>query len=156
MYQGYDSLKVRDCQKHNVYNVVLCINEFGLDPSKWMNKLFIKPCVCMVLYLHTSWGMEWNLFIGLLGPSDNIDGLVQEKRNSNALAMKLRLSCTNPLACWDQYYKSDMALTAIKLLTNGSTVFKWKLCCHWLWSLWDSFHHAISWKNVKERKKCIE
>ena len=26
----------------------------------------------------------------------NIDGLVQEKRNSSALAMELRLSCTNP------------------------------------------------------------
>ena len=27
-----------------------------------------------------------------------IDGLVQERRNSSALAMELRLSCTNPLA----------------------------------------------------------
>ena len=27
---------------------------------------------------------------------DNIDGLVQERRNSSALAMELRLSCTNP------------------------------------------------------------
>ena len=27
----------------------------------------------------------------------NIDGLVQERRNSSALAMELRLSCTNPL-----------------------------------------------------------
>ena len=26
----------------------------------------------------------------------NIDGLVQERRNSIALAMELRLSCTNP------------------------------------------------------------
>ena len=26
----------------------------------------------------------------------HIDGLVQEKRNSSALAMELRLSCTNP------------------------------------------------------------
>ena len=25
-----------------------------------------------------------------------IDGLVQERRNSSALAMELRLSCTNP------------------------------------------------------------
>ena len=28
---------------------------------------------------------------------DNIDGFVQEKHNSSALAMELRLSCTNPL-----------------------------------------------------------
>ena len=27
----------------------------------------------------------------------HIDGLVQERRNSSVLAMKLRLSCTNPL-----------------------------------------------------------
>ena len=27
---------------------------------------------------------------------DHIDGLVQERRNSSALAMELRLSCTNP------------------------------------------------------------
>ena len=29
----------------------------------------------------------------------NIHGLVQERRNSSALAMELRLSCTNPLIC---------------------------------------------------------
>ena len=29
--------------------------------------------------------------------TDDIDGLVQERRNSSALAMELRLSCTNPL-----------------------------------------------------------
>ena len=28
-----------------------------------------------------------------------IDGLVQERRNSSALAMELRLSCTNPSIC---------------------------------------------------------
>ena len=30
---------------------------------------------------------------------DDIDGLVQERRNSSALAMELRLSCTNPSTC---------------------------------------------------------
>ena len=29
-------------------------------------------------------------------PCENIDGLVQERRNSSALAMELRLFCTNP------------------------------------------------------------
>ena len=28
-----------------------------------------------------------------------IDGLMQERRNSSALAMELRLSCVNPLIC---------------------------------------------------------
>ena len=30
------------------------------------------------------------------GPVMHIDGLVQERRNSSALAMELHLSCTNP------------------------------------------------------------
>ena len=30
----------------------------------------------------------------------NIDGLVQERRNSSTLAMKLHLSCTNPSICY--------------------------------------------------------
>ena len=30
-----------------------------------------------------------------------IDGLVQERCNSSALAMELRLSCTNPAILWD-------------------------------------------------------
>ena len=31
---------------------------------------------------------------------NNIDGLVQERRNSSALAMELRPSCTDPSICW--------------------------------------------------------
>ena len=29
-----------------------------------------------------------------------VDELVQERHNSSALAMELRLSCTNPPMCW--------------------------------------------------------
>ena len=32
-----------------------------------------------------------------------IDGLVQERRNSSAVAMELRLSCTNPLIYVDAF-----------------------------------------------------
>ena len=32
-----------------------------------------------------------------------IDGLVQERRNSSALAMELRLSHTNPLICINKH-----------------------------------------------------
>ena len=37
-----------------------------------------------------------------------IDGFVQERRNSSALAMELRLSCTNPSICGivEKYYLS--------------------------------------------------
>ena len=43
---------------------------------------------------------------------DDIDGLVQDRRNSSALAMELRLSCTNPYTGrlkfnW-QYYESKV------------------------------------------------
>ena len=31
--------------------------------------------------------------------ADDIDGLVQERRNSSTLAMELCLSCSNPLVC---------------------------------------------------------
>ena len=47
---------------------------------------------------------------------DKIDGLVQERRNSSALAMELRLSCTNP---------ADGNETALSLLSyhcyNGNS-----------------------------------
>ena len=39
-----------------------------------------------------------------------IDGLVQERRNSSALAMELRLSCINPTKCarpWHITYPFD-------------------------------------------------
>ena len=36
----------------------------------------------------------------------NLDGLVQERRNSSALAMELRLSCTNPSIISLQLYIS--------------------------------------------------
>ena len=32
-----------------------------------------------------------------------IDGLVQEKRNSSAVAVELRISCTNPSICIMSY-----------------------------------------------------
>ena len=45
-------------------------------------------------------GMVLNMWKAIKGSNDeslqHIDGLVQEKRNSKALAMELRLSCTNP------------------------------------------------------------
>ena len=37
-----------------------------------------------------------------LRDDDGIDGLVQERRNSSALAMELRLSCTNP-STWKRF-----------------------------------------------------
>ena len=47
-------------------------------------------------------GPSWEQLDGHLGSvsiQDDIDGLVQKRRNSNALAMELSLSCTNPSIC---------------------------------------------------------
>ena len=41
--------------------------------------------------------------LSYLLPRHRIDGLVQERRNSSALAMNLRLSCTNA----SKYYKEN-------------------------------------------------
>ena len=41
---------------------------------------------------------------------DEIDGLVQEEHNSSALAMELRLSCTNP---WKWLIHSQTSMTAL-------------------------------------------
>ena len=39
----------------------------------------------------------WHYFSHIfVSPTDDIEGLVQERRNSSALAMELRLSSTNP------------------------------------------------------------
>ena len=45
---------------------------------------------------------EWDFELNWIscGLSPNIDGLVQERRNSSALAMELRLSCTTPSLYW--------------------------------------------------------
>ena len=38
----------------------------------------------------------WYLKLVATANENDIDGLVQERRNSSALAMELHLSCTNP------------------------------------------------------------
>ena len=55
------------------------------------------PSTCMAMSL-------WHKAILL-----QIDGLVQEKRNPSALAMELRLSCTNPSTCSVLYVEHKSA-----------------------------------------------
>ena len=45
----------------------------------------------------TQWGPGMHICIRVL--DHHFDGLVQERRNSSALAMELRLSCSNPSIC---------------------------------------------------------
>ena len=44
-----------------------------------------------------------------------IHGLVQERRNSSAIAMELRLSCTNPLVCYLLLYNTHMLYFSYQL-----------------------------------------
>ena len=52
----------------------------------------------------------WEGFSHCLPASSYIDGLVQERRNSSALAMELRLSCTEPSTCNVNRNKPGLAL----------------------------------------------
>ena len=47
------------------------------------------------------WGSERKLTVLQCHHIVYLDGLVQERRNSSALAMELRLSCTNPSICFN-------------------------------------------------------
>ena len=63
-----------------------------------------------LLGMHCSSAGFWYLMIKMISQPERgqimsmqskvrVDGLVQERRNSSALAMELRLSCTNPSIC---------------------------------------------------------
>ena len=64
---------------------------------------------------------EWNCqVLGHSRHSNNytnlqIDGLVHERHNSSAVAMELRLSCTDPLSCFLQIQGSQSSL----VMTNS-------------------------------------
>ena len=60
--------------------------------------------------------------------ADLLDGLVQEKRNSSALAMELRLSCNNPSCCqFDLWYSTSVELES-KCQDFLSRECIWKCC----------------------------
>ena len=58
----------------------------------------------VLVFLGGDWHWYWLEWVTgciyvLSKSTDNVDGLVQERRNSSALAMESRLSCTNPSIC---------------------------------------------------------
>ena len=66
---------------------------------------------------------HWSLILGFqLTGHQHFDGLVQERRNSSALAMEFRLSCTNPSICssYDLVQLSKPMLTKTKTLYGAS------------------------------------
>ena len=82
----------------NIIVVCKCLGPSGLQTITWTNAdLFlwssgnrlVPSCVVEVYILPVLVIWLWNHF----------DGLVEERRNSSALAVELRLSCTNPSIC---------------------------------------------------------
>ena len=61
--------------------------------------------ICLVIY----WGLVWS----------NMDGLVQERRNSIANALELHLSCTNPSIWFDvAYHITNKVRARIRVCTH--------------------------------------
>ena len=67
----------------------------GMDIGGWMEEQNIRQ--------EKRKHSESDIFLTWWSHYD-IDGLVQERRNSSALAMELRLSCINPLI-WSNFFK---------------------------------------------------
>ena len=99
---------------------------------------FVLVDVCMLL---DPYAATWPCHI--LPPQDtylHIDGLVQERRNSIANALELRLYCTNP-SLWSQD------------LGDGHDVWRWYQVSMLLWCMMMIFHggcvlldpHAATW-----------
>ena len=63
--------------------------------------MMLMWCLCNVIFImYNEHVKRWHFVVTLVFWLDNdIDGLVQERRNSSALAMELRLSCSNPSIC---------------------------------------------------------
>ena len=84
----------------------------------------------------------------------HLDGLVQERRNSSALAMELRLSCTHPLICtllsWTYQSHPGLFRWRIKccdagwnqecIYTMNVAAWLWQLCSVWWTLLWRRCH----------------
>ena len=86
---------------------VVFIGIIHLANSHWQNSVTsiegLVLCVTVLLYSHGSHVVNWRLYVFYAFWKhvivDYSDGLVQERCNSSALAMELRLSCTNPSIC---------------------------------------------------------
>ena len=64
----------------------------------WNNKACIRNDKAS-LWLSSTWSPHMYIIAEPLHHTDHIDGIVQERCNSSALAMEICLSCTNPFMC---------------------------------------------------------
>ena len=99
--------------------------------------------------------MRWDEMRGDEMRQDEIDGLVQERHNSSALARELRLSSTNP-SRWDeiyemiwgklQNYRTLHFLSSLKNRMLQQVMNAWDkqvlvFCRRWKWWCWGSRRH---------------
>ena len=80
-----------------------------------------------------------------------IDGLMQERRNPSALAMELRLSCTNPSQSTNPTYVFLLAWVHVYMLVLIRLVYPCACLCarvcvvyvigYWFWYLWVVFRY---------------
>ena len=92
-------------------------NCIELEPVLWQywQKLFkntlrqgIQQIVSMLTRREDVISAFWCLVEGIAVHKNTIDGLVQERRSSNALAMELHLSCTNPSKCPGIFFLTNL------------------------------------------------
>ena len=82
--------------------------------------------VIPIIKIRPSWGQPIYLYSGI--PYLDIDGLVQERCNSSALAMELRPFCTNPMIWW---FRDIEVMTGhfIYWLDIFCGIFVWDVFC---------------------------
>ena len=79
-----------------------------------------------VMYLFHHWLWWWLFAWFSLRNSLHFDGLMQERRNSSALAMVLRLSCTNPSICHYHFFTLNIGIGGyVKELWCSGAISQW-------------------------------
>ena len=100
----------------------------SVTPNHFLGNIDIKHFSFVIPYAHALINLT-TLYI---------DGLVQESHNSIAIALELRLSCTNPLICYRAYFvyilKKNHAFVFISAYSVGAcagVVACWPSACVW-------------------------
>ena len=79
-----------------------------------------------VMYLFHHWLWWWLFAWFSLGNSLHFDGLMQERRNSSALAMVLRRSCINPSICHYHFFTLNIGIGGyVKELWCSGAMSQW-------------------------------
>ena len=91
------------------------------------------------MWCHFSLGISYRCLVGYFHRwyTTDIDGLVQERRNSSALTTELRLSCTKPSIWW--FALRDKSSLFLKMLFKPSVHIAMKEC---------NYNSITSWRTA--------